>query len=116
MAVITIKNLLLRAEAGFNPHEIGKMQDLRLNISIEYDLSGEELSDNPEEALDYRTLSKEIIELVEGRQFNLIEKVAGDVARHLLVKERVNSVTVEVDKPHALRFAKSVSFTISLIK
>lgn len=116
MATITIKNLLLRAEAGFNPHEIGKKQDLRFNIKIEYTLSGEEWSDDPAGALDYRTLCKEIIELVEGRQFNLIEKVAGDVARHLLVKERVNSVTVEVDKPHALRFAKSVSFTITLSK
>lgn len=46
----------------------------------------------------------------------LLEKVASDAARHLLAKERVKAVTVEVDKPHALRFAKSVSFTISLIK
>lgn len=116
MALITIKNLLLRAEAGFNPHEIGKMQDLRFNISIEYDLSGEEFSDNPEDALDYRTLSKEIIELIDGKKFMLLEKVASDAARHLLAKERVKAVTVEVDKPHALRFAKSVSFTISLTK
>ena len=116
MAQISIKKLLLRTKVGFNPHEIGKKQDLILNIEIDYDLRGEELSDMPAEALNYRTICKDIIELVEGKSYNLLEKVANEVACHILNNERVMSVWVEVDKPHALRFADSVSFAIRKLK
>lgn len=113
MATIFIKDLLLRTEVGFNPHEFGKNQDLVLNISINYLTQGEELSDEPRDALDYREICKQIIALVEGNRFNLLEKVANDVADMILSIPRVQSVKVEVDKPHALRFARSVSFSLS---
>ena len=38
MATIFIRDLLLRTELGFNEHELGKKQDLLLNISIHYAL------------------------------------------------------------------------------
>lgn len=114
MATIKIKDLLLRTEVGFNAHELGKKQDLLLNVSIEYLTAGEENSDEPVEALDYRKICKEIITLVENNRFNLLEKVANDVANLILDYPRSQQVFVEVDKPHALRFARSVSF--SLIK
>lgn len=113
MARICIKDLLLRTEVGFNPHEVGKKQDVLLNLHIHYRLQGEERSDAPAEALDYRSLCKEVIALVEGRRFQLLEKLAADVADFLLTKERVEEVEVEVDKPHALRFARSVSFYLT---
>jgi D-erythro-7,8-dihydroneopterin triphosphate epimerase len=113
MATIFIKDLLLRTQVGFNPHEAGKKQDLVLNISINYLTQGEEMSDNPDEALDYREICKQIIALVEENRFNLLEKVANDVADLILSIPRVLSVKIEVDKPHALRFARSVSFSLS---
>ncbi|WP_291856419.1 dihydroneopterin aldolase [Marinilabilia sp.] len=113
MATICIKDLLLRTEVGFNPHELGKKQDLLLNISIQYQIQGEEINDNPEDALNYRDICKEIIDLVESRRFNLLEKVANEVANFILDMSRVEEVAVEVDKPHALRFAKSVSFSLT---
>jgi D-erythro-7,8-dihydroneopterin triphosphate epimerase len=116
MATIFIKDLLLRTEVGFNPHELGKKQDLLLNISIRYYTQGEEKNDNPQDALNYRDICKEIIGLVEGSQFNLLEKVANDVADLILSMARVEEVAVEVDKPHALRFAKSVSFRLTKSK
>jgi D-erythro-7,8-dihydroneopterin triphosphate epimerase len=113
MATIFIKDLLLRTEVGFNPHELGKKQDLLLNISIQYQTDGEEINDNPEDALNYRDICKRIIDLVENRKFNLLEKVANEVAHLILDISRVDEVSVEVDKPHALRFAKSVSFSLT---
>lgn len=116
MATIYIKDLLLRTEVGFNPHELGKKQDLVLNITIKYLTSGEEISDEPEEALNYRDICKRIISLVEENRYNLLEKVANDVAGLVLGISRVQEVSVEVDKPHALRFARSVSFAITKTK
>ncbi len=116
MATIHIKDLLLRTQVGFNLHELGKRQDVLLNVYLHYEMAGEEESDDPFLAMDYRVICKKIIQMVEGRQFNLLEKVANDVANMVLSLDRVKQVTVEVDKPHALRFAQSVSFTLSKSK
>ncbi len=116
MGRLRIKNLLLRSYVGFNPHEIGKRQDLMLNISIDYKCGKEELSDNPEDALDYRTITKEIIQKVESSKFNLLEALARMVLDLIMQYDRVQAAEVEIDKLHALRFSESVSITLSAVK
>lgn len=116
METIRIKDLLLRTHVGFNEHELGKKQDLLLNIEIYYSTAGEEVSDIASEALDYRAICKDIILMVESSSFLLLEKVANDVAKLILQIDRVQKVNIEVDKPHALRFARSVSFACSKSK
>lgn len=113
MTKLRIKNLLLRSYVGFNEHEIGKRQDLLLNIVIDYNSEKEEKSDNPEDALDYRTITKEIIERVESSKFNLIEALGRMVLDVVLSYKRVVSAQVEIDKLHALRFSESVSITLN---
>ena len=56
MAEIFIKNLLVRTQVGFNEHELGKKQDLLINIKLEFDTIGEEINDNPDMAVDYRSI------------------------------------------------------------
>ncbi|MBR8537194.1 FolB domain-containing protein [Carboxylicivirga sediminis] len=116
MGKLKIKNLLLRSYVGFNPHEIGKRQDVMLNITIHYASGKEELSDLPDDALDYRTITKQIIEKVENSRFNLLEALARMILDTIMQYERVQSVEVEVDKLHALRFSESVSITLSAQK
>jgi D-erythro-7,8-dihydroneopterin triphosphate epimerase len=113
MAILKIKNLLLRCYIGFNPHEIGKKQDVLINIRIEFDSSAEEKTDNPEDALNYKTLSKEIIGRVENSRFNLLESLAKMVLDTVMENKRVFKTEVEIDKLHALRFSESVSITLS---
>ena len=103
---------MLRSYVGFNPHEIGKRQDLMLNISIDYLSGKEEESDKPEDALDYRTITKELIGKVENSRFNLLEALARMVLDTIMTYERVQAAEVEIDKLHALRFSESVSITL----
>lgn len=112
MGTLKIKNLLLRTCVGFNPHEIGKRQDVNLNITIEYDSSIEEKSDKPDDALDYRAMTKDIIAKVESSQFNLIEALGRMVMDCVMNNKRVLRAEIEIDKMHALRFSESVSFTL----
>ena len=116
MGKLKIKNLLLRSYVGFNPHELGKRQDLLINIAIEYASGNEELSDKPEDALDYRTITKEIIEKVEGSRFNLLEALVRMVLDTVMENKRVLAAEVEIDKQHALRFSESVSISLSATK
>lgn len=116
MTQLHIKNLLIRTVVGFNPHEIGKRQDVVLNITIHYDSKKEEFSDDPNDALDYREITKLIIEKVEASHFNLLEALARMVMNTVMSFDRVEKVELEIDKMHALRFSESVSIAFSEAK
>ena len=112
VATIRIHNLRLRTLVGFNPEERAKKQDIVVNAEIAYALAEGVLEDRVEEALNYKTITKAIIELVEGRQFLLLEKLVGDVLAICSADASVQRASVTVEKPHALRFADSVSLTL----
>ena len=109
MATIYIKNLRLRTFIGFNQEEKTKKQDVIINIQLRYDASVAIKSDSVEDACNYKTLTKKIIGLVEEQPFDLLEKMAGDIIALIAPFEKVLWASVEIDKPHALRFSDSVS-------
>ena len=112
VATIRIHNLRLRTLIGFNPEERVKKQDIVVNADIAYELPDGVFEDRVEEALDYKTITKAIIELVEGGQFLLLEKLVGDVLAICSSDSSVQRASVTIEKPHALRFADSVSLTL----
>lgn len=111
-AVINIRNLRLRTYVGFNPEERTKQQDVVINIEIDYAVNNGALSDHVEAALNYKVITKNVIKHVEEGRFMLLEKLASDVLGISSDHRDVNYARVTVDKPHALRFADSVSMTL----
>lgn len=112
MDQIQIKDLLLRGLVGINPDEQEKEQDILINLTLYTDLTVPAQTDRIEDALNYRTLTKQIIRLVEENRFLLVEKLAADIAGLCLATERVTRAVVTVEKPGALRFARSVGVTL----
>lgn len=111
-AMINITNLRLRTFIGFNPDEQEKQQDIVINAEIHYPASQLCLNDNVDKALDYKQITKNVIQHVEGGRFLLLEKLVADVLDLCSEHEWVNFARVRIDKPHALRFADSVSMTL----
>lgn len=111
-AIINIRNLRLRTLIGFNPEERVKKQDVVLNIEINYSIDNVVLEDGIEGALNYKLITKKVIEHVEHGQFLLLEKLVSDVLVICAEHPSVRSARVTIDKPHALRFADSVSLTL----
>ena len=109
---IHIKDLLLRAIVGVKPEEREKKQDVLLQLEVECNMTQAIYTDSLEHVLDYRSLTKEVIEFVENSQFYLLEKLTYEVLALCLAKPQVHYARVEVDKPGALRFSRSVSVTI----
>ncbi len=109
---IEIKDLLLRAVIGLTDLERRDRQDVLINLVLETDTRPAGRSDDVGDALNYRTLTKRIIPLVEGSAFYLVEKLAEEIAQVCLTEPRVQRVRVTVEKPGALRFARSVGVTI----
>jgi D-erythro-7,8-dihydroneopterin triphosphate epimerase len=109
---IEIKDLQLRTVIGINEAERKDRQDVILNIILTADLAAAGRSDNVEDTVNYRTLTKRIIALVEGSQFQLVERLAEEVAALCLEDPRVERARVSVEKPGALRSARSVGVTL----
>ena len=109
---IHIKDLLLRAIIGIKPDERANRQDVLINITLYADLRPAGESDQIGDAVNYRTITKAIITLVEGSRFCLVEKLATEINTLCFQDERVNRAVVTVEKPGALRFARSVGVTI----
>lgn len=109
---IIIKDLLLRAIIGTEGDERVNRQDVLINIIMHSDTRPAGKSDDLTDAVNYRTVTKQTIELVENSQFFLVEKMAEEIARLCLADERVERVQVTVEKPTALRFASSVGVSI----
>jgi D-erythro-7,8-dihydroneopterin triphosphate epimerase len=116
LATINIKNLRLRTFIGFNPEERTKKQDVVLNIQIRYRPSPSVLDDEVEGALNYKTITKAVIRHVEEGRFLLLEKLVADVLATCSNHADVMHASVTIDKPHALRFAESVSLTLEYEK
>lgn len=111
-AIINIRNLRLRTFIGFNPEEREKQQDVVINIEIHYPVSEAALHDQVDDALNYKTVTKNVIALVEDGHFLLLERLVAEVLDVSTEHPHVVFARVAVDKPHALRFADSVSLTL----
>ncbi|MDD1779585.1 dihydroneopterin triphosphate 2'-epimerase [Enterovibrio sp. ZSDZ35] len=112
-AIITITNLRLRTYIGFNPEEQEKKQDVILNLEIHYPGDKACYNDNVNDALNYKTITKAIIDHVENGRFLLLEKLVSSVLEITIEHPWVTFSRVTIDKPHALRFADSVSLSLS---
>lgn len=109
---IDIKGLRLRCIIGFNPEERREKQDVIIDMTLFTDLRIGADSDQPDDILNYRTVNKAVIRLVEASSFNTLEALATAIARTAIVDCGVPQLQVTVWKPGALRFTDSVGVTI----
>ena len=110
--IIRIKDLRLRTTIGIHDWEREHPQDVVVNAGIVFDGRAAALSDEIADTVDYKSMTKAIIAQVEGSSWNLLEKLASRLLETVLADPRVESAWIEVDKPHALRFADSVSVRV----
>lgn len=112
-AVTRITNLRLNAIIGCNEWERYQKQEIVVNITMEFNAKDAVESDELADTLDYRKVKKTVVASVEKSSFNLLEKLASHILDIVMKQPRVERATVCVDKPGALRFADSVSITLS---
>ncbi len=109
---ILISDLLVRCIIGVRDDERRDRQDVLINLELDLDLSKAGRSDRLEDSVDYRALNKRIVTTAETSQFLLVEALARAVADICLENPAVREARVRVEKPGALRFARSVGVEI----
>lgn len=112
MDIIEIDNLRLRCVIGFSPHELKDKQDVLISMRIRTDMRKAGETDDPNDAFNYRTVTKAIIKHVEESHYKLVEALASAIAKITVVDFKAEWVQVRVHKPGALRFSDSVGVLI----
>ncbi len=112
MDKVIIRDLLVRGIIGINPDERVKKQDILINMVLFADIRQAAQTDAIEDAVNYKSISKRIINHVEESSDLLVEKLVTDIARIVLFEFPVVRAQVRVEKPGALRFAQSVGIEI----
>ena len=113
MDKIHIRDLQVRCVVGIYPEERDARQDVIINVTLHADYRDACLSDRIEDTVDYKQVKKRIVQMAEASEFYLIERLAEAVAEICLEDSRVARADVTLDKPGALRFARSVAVEIS---
>jgi|TARA_B100000315_G_scaffold195723_1_gene186667 D-erythro-7,8-dihydroneopterin triphosphate epimerase len=116
MAEIIIKNLVLRTIVGINENERKKKQEVIVNIKFETEPDLAIQSDNITDTVNYRSLTKKIINAAENSNFFLLEKLTDFILQIVMEDKRILKATVRVDKHHVLRFTESVAVELSAKK
>ncbi len=110
---IRIEDLTARCVIGLDEEERRDKQEVRVSLGLWIDLAPAGRSDRVEDTVDYRALKKKVLRLVEDSRYYLIEALAEAVAAACLAEPKVARVEVRVEKPGALRFARTVAVEIT---
>ena len=114
MDKIYIRDILVRCIIGINEDERREKQDVVINITLHADLRKAGETDNIADTIDYKSIKKRVISIVENSQYFLVEAMADKIARACLESDnRIAQADVLVEKPGALRFARTVGVEIS---
>ena len=109
---IHIRDLAIRCIIGVNQDERTEKQDVVINVVLFTDTRKAGQTDILEDSVDYKMVKKAVLSLVENSAFLLIEKLAEEIAKVCLGNSKVQKVSVTVDKPGVLRYARSVAVEI----
>jgi len=110
---IFIKDLLVRGIVGLKPDERSNRQDILVNTTLWVDTRAAGASDNVEDTVNYRTVAKAIIAHIEQAAPYLVERLAADLVDLCFATDaRIEAVELTLEKPGAVRFARSVGLTI----
>jgi len=112
MDQIIIKDILARGIIGINDSERLHPQDILVNVVIFTDTTKAGVSDDVNDSVNYKTITKQVISIAETAKRLTVEALANDIAGLILTIPLVRRVRVRVEKPGAVRFAKSVGVEI----
>ncbi len=113
MDKIIIKNLRAYGIIGIDPDERVNKQTIIVNVVIFADTRAAARSDDIADAVNYGTISKRILERIETGSDLLVERLAEELARMIIVEnETVSRLLIRVEKPDVLPFTDTVGVEI----
>ena len=112
MDTVFVRGLKAKAVIGVFDWEKQIHQNLVLDLDLRADVARAATSDALADAVDYKVISKRVVEFVENSKFQLVESLAEGVAHVIREEFAVGWVRVRIAKPFAVRGAQEVGVVI----
>ena len=112
MDIVYIRELEIRTIIGIFDWEREQRQVVSLDLEMATDNRAAASTDSIEQALDYKSVAKRLIDFIEGSEFFLVETLAERVAEIVIEEFKVPWVKLRLGKPGAVTGSKDVGVII----
>ena len=109
---VFIKNLIIQEIIGFHQHEKIKKQKIKFNIVLDINQSSVPDEKDIKSIVDYEKITNKLENLTKSKKYNFLESLAEDSFKEIFEDKRINSVTIKIEKPEAIRNAGSVGVEV----
>jgi len=109
---VFIKDFIIEEIIGFYEHEKIKKQKIKFNIVL--DINQNSLPDEGDikSIVDYEKITNKLKNLTKIKKYNFLESLAEDSFKEIFDDKRINSVAIKIEKPEAIKNAKSVGVEV----
>ncbi len=112
MDIVYISDLKVDTVIGIFDWERRIRQTVSLDLEMATDIRKAAASDHIDDALDYKSIGKRMIQFIESSDFQLVETLAERVADMVRSEFSVSWLKLRLSKPGALRGARDVGVII----
>lgn len=112
MDIVYIKELEVETVIGIYDWERKIRQRVNLDLEMGTDIRKAAASEDIDSTLNYKTVSKRLVDFIEGSEFLLVETMAEQIATLILKEFQVPWLRLRLGKPGAVRGAKDVGVII----
>lgn len=112
MDIIYLNDLQIETIIGIFDWEREVKQTISLDLEMGTDIKKAAASDHIDDTLDYKAVSKRLIDFVEQSEFQLVETLAERICEIIMNEFDVPWVKLRVNKKGAIRGAQDVGVII----
>ena len=105
MDLIRLRGIRAYGKHGANPGERDAEQPFDLDVTVHMDLTAAGFSDDLGDTLNYDALHQRIVAIVQSTSFQLLERLAAEIANAIFADPRAVRAEVEIAKPELLEGA-----------
>ena len=109
---IFIKDFIIEEIIGIHEHEKIKKQKIKFNIVLNINQSSIPDEKDIKSIVDYEKITNKLENLTRSKKYNFLEILAEDSFKEIFEDKRIKSVTIKIEKPDAIKNAKSVGVEV----
>ena len=109
---VFIKDFIIEEIIGVHEHEKIKKQKIKFNIVLDVYQSFVPDEKDINSIVDYEKITNKLENLTKNKKYNFLESLVEDSFKEIFEDKRINSVTIKIEKPEAIKNAKSVGVEV----
>jgi dihydroneopterin aldolase len=109
---VFIKDFIIEEIIGIHKHEKIKKQKIKFNIVLDVNQSFVPDEKDINSIVDYEKITNKLENLTKNKKYNFLESLVEDSFKEIFEDKRIDSVKIKIEKPEAIKNAKSVGVEV----